>query len=415
MKGSAAAGCRLFLEAIAMTTALMPTYKRLPVAFQRGKGAWLEDTDGRWYLDALSGIAVCGLGHAHPAVAEAVAEQAHTLVHTSNLYEVPHQTQLGERLCQLSGLDQVFFANSGAEANEAAIKLARLHGHHRGVEAPEIIVADNAFHGRTLGALTATGNRSAQTGFGPLPAGFVRVPYNDSAAVAAAASERTVAVFVEPVQGEGGIVVPDADYLPALRRLCDQHGWLLMLDEVQSGVGRTGAWFAHQHAGIRADVVTLAKALANGVPIGACLAGGPASGVLGPGSHGTTFGGNPLSSRAALAVIEAIEQDDLLARAATVGERILQGLREGLNGVAGVREIRGQGLMIGVELDTPCASLVTQALDAGVLINVTAGRVVRLLPPLTFTDEQADQLVDTLTPLIQQAAAASADPSAQTA
>ncbi|KAF0281508.1 acetylornithine transaminase [Spiribacter roseus] len=395
-----------------MTTALMPTYKRLPVAFQRGDGAWLEDTEGHWYLDALSGIAVCGLGHAHPAVAAAVADQAGTLVHTSNLYEVPHQTRLGERLCQLSGLDQVFFANSGAEANEAAIKLARLHGHHRGIEAPEIIVADNAFHGRTLGALTATGNRSAQTGFGPLPAGFVRAPYNDSAAIEAVASERTVAVFVEPVQGEGGIVVPDADYLPALRRLCDQRGWLLMLDEVQSGVGRTGAWFAHQHAGIRPDVVTLAKALANGVPIGACLAGGPASGVLGPGSHGTTFGGNPLSSRAALAVIETIERDGLLDRAAVVGERILRGLRDGLTGVRGVHDIRGQGLMIGVELEGPCPSLVPQALDAGVLINVTAGRVVRLLPPLTFTDEQADRLVDTLTPLIQQTAEALADPSA---
>ena len=389
-----------------MSTALMPTYKRLPVAFQRGDGAWLEDTEGRWYLDALSGIAVCGLGHAHPDVAAAVADQAQTLVHTSNLYEVPHQSRLGERLCTLSGLDQVFFANSGAEANEAAIKLARLYGHNHGIDAPEIIVADNAFHGRTLGALTATGNRRAQTGFGPLPEGFVRVPYSDAEAIRAAATDRTVAVFVEPIQGEGGIVVPDDDYLPALRHLCDEHGWLLMLDEVQSGVGRTGRWFAHQHAGIRPDVVTLAKALANGVPIGACIAGGSAGGVLGPGSHGTTFGGNPLSSRAALAVLDAIDRDDLLERAAMVGDRIIRGLREALADVPGVHEIRGRGLMIGIELDGSCAQLVPQALDAGVLINVTAGRVVRLLPPLTFTSEQADRLVEVLAPLIRQTAEA---------
>lgn len=398
-----------------MSTALMPTYKRLPVAFQRGDGAWLEDTEGRWYLDALSGIAVCGLGHAHPDVAAAIADQAQTLVHTSNLYEVPHQSRLGERLCALSGLEQVFFANSGAEANEAAIKLARLYGYHRGIEAPEIIVAENAFHGRTLGALTATGNQRAQTGFGPLPEGFVRVPYSDVDAIRAAATERTVAVFVEPIQGEGGIVVPGDDYLPALRHLCDQHGWLLMLDEVQSGVGRTGHWFAHQHAGIRPDVVTLAKALANGVPIGACMAGGPAGGVLGPGSHGTTFGGNPLSSRAALAVLDAIERDGLLARAATVGERMLGRLRQALSGVRGVHEIRGRGLMIGIELDGACGQLVGQALEAGILINVTAGRVIRLLPPLTFTDEQADQLVDTLTPLIEKTAEAIADEPAELA
>lgn len=395
-----------------MSSALMPTYKRLPVAFRRGDGAWLEDTAGRWYLDALSGIAVCGLGHAHPDVAAAVAEQAQTLIHTSNLYEVPHQTRLGERLCTLSGLDQVFFANSGAEANEAAIKLARLWGHRQGVASPEIIVAENAFHGRTLGALAATGNPSAQTGFGPLPEGFVRVPYSDPAAIEAQASERTVAVFVEPIQGEGGIVVPDADYLPRLRALCDARGWLLMLDEVQAGVGRTGRWLGHQHAGIRPDVITLAKALANGVPIGACLAGGPAAGVLGPGSHGTTFGGNPLSSRAALAVLDVIERDGLLQRAAALGERILAGFREGLAGVRGVRSIRGCGLMIGIELEGPCAPLVRQALEAGILINVTAGRVVRLLPPLTLTDAQADHLVASLTPLIRTSAEAVADESA---
>jgi len=378
----------------------MPTYARLPVAFRRGQGAWLEDTDGRHYLDALTGIAVCGLGHAHPAVAAALADQAETLVHTSNLYDIPHQARLGERLCALSGLDQVFFANSGAEAAEAAIKLARRFGHQHGIEHPEIIVAENAFHGRTLGALAATGNLKAQTGFGPLPAGFVRVPYNDSAAVEAAGTDRTAAVFVEPIQGEGGIVVPDDDYLVELRRICDARGWLLMLDEVQSGVARTGQWFAHAHAGIRPDVVTLAKALANGVPIGACIAGGAASGVLGPGSHGTTFGGNPLATRAALAVLDVIEAEGLAERAATLGTRIRNGFRDHLAGAAGVREIRGRGLMIGIELTHPCPQLVTQALEAGLLINVTAGQVVRLLPPLIMTDAEADQLVSVLAPMI---------------
>ncbi|MDR9413142.1 MAG: acetylornithine transaminase [Spiribacter sp.] len=383
-----------------MSAALMPTYARLPVAFQRGQGAWLEDTTGRQYLDALTGIAVCGLGHAHPAVAAALADQAATLVHTSNLYDIPHQNALGERLCALSGLDQVFFANSGAEAAEAAIKLARLYGHRRGIEQPEIIVAENAFHGRTLGALAATGNAKAQTGFGPLPAGFVRVPYNDPAAVEAAGTEQTAAVFVEPIQGEGGIVVPDDDYLAALRRICDDRGWLLMLDEVQSGVARTGQWFAHAHAGIRPDVVTLAKALANGVPIGACIAGGAATGVLGPGSHGTTFGGNPLATRAALAVLDVIEADGLAERAATLGTRIREGFRDRLAGEPGVREIRGRGLMIGIELAHPCPHLVAQALEAGLLINVTAGQVVRLLPPLIMSDAEADQLVSTLAPMI---------------
>jgi len=389
-----------------MSSALMPTYARLDVAFQRGQGSWLEDTRGRWYLDALSGIAVCGLGHAHPAVARAVAEQAETLVHTSNLYQVPHQISLGERLCMLSGLEQVFFANSGAEANEAAIKLARLHGHHRGIADPEIIVADNAFHGRTLGALAATGNKKAQTGFGPLPAGFRRVPYGDMDAVEAAASPKTAAVFVEPIQGEGGINVPPAGYLTALRECCDRHGWLLMLDEVQSGVARTGQWFAYQHEAVQPDVVTLAKALANGIPIGACLAGGQARDVLGPGSHGTTFGGNPLSARAALAVLDTIEAEGLGARAAALGDRIREGLRDGLSDHPQLIEIRGKGLMVGVEMRDPCGQLVAQALEAGLLINVTAGRVVRLLPPLILSDAEADELVSRLLPLIQQLAPA---------
>ena len=383
-----------------MSSALMPTYARLPVAFRRGEGAWLEDSNGRWHLDALSGIAVCGLGHAHPAVAAAVAEQAGTLVHTSNLYDIPHQNTLGERLCALSGLDQVFFANSGAEANEAAIKLARLHGHGRGIETPEIIVADNAFHGRTLGALAATGNSKAQTGFGPLPAGFRRVPYGDIAAIEAAATPHTAAIFVEPIQGEGGINVPPPGYLAALRALCDRHGWLLMLDEVQSGVGRTGEWFAYQHEALRPDVVTLAKALANGVPIGACLAGGAACDVLGPGSHGTTFGGNPLAARAALAVVETIETQGLAGRASALGHRIREALRNGLQDHPGVVEIRGKGLMIGIEMQMPCPALVRTALEAGLLINVTAGRVIRLLPPLILSDAEADLLVERLLPLV---------------
>ncbi len=387
-----------------MSTALMPTYARLSVAFRRGAGAWLEDTEGRHYLDVLSGIAVCGLGHAHPAVAEAICDQSRTLIHTSNLYDVPLQEKLGGWLCKLSGLEQVFFANSGAEANEAAIKLARRYGYEKGIDQPQIIVAENAFHGRTLGALTATGNRKAQTGFGPLPEGFVRVPYNDPAAIEAAATDNTVAILIEPIQGEGGIRIPDRGYLKALRALCDQHQWLLMLDEVQSGIGRTGQWFAYQHEDIRPDVLTLAKALANGVPIGACVAGGAAVGVLGPGTHGTTFGGNPLASRAALAVIETIAHDDLLARASVLGERILQGFQAALANTPGIREIRGRGLMIGIELETPCPELVEKALEAGLLINVTAGSVVRLLPPLILTDTEADQLVSTLAPLIAETA-----------
>ncbi len=391
---------------------LMPTYTRLPVAFRRGRGAWLEDTDGRQYLDALSGIAVCNLGHAHPAVAEAVAGQAHTLVHTSNLYEIPHQQALGDRLAQLSGLEQVFFANSGAEANEAAIKLARLYGHHRGVDQPEILVAENAFHGRTLGALAATGNTRAQTGFGPLPGGFVRVPYDDIPAIEQAASTNTVAVFVEPIQGEGGIVVPHDGYLSRLRALCDRHGWLLMLDEVQAGVGRTGHWFGHNHDGVRPDVITLAKALANGVPIGACLAGGAAAGVLGPGSHGTTFGGNPLATRAATAVLDTINEEGLMARAETLGSRIRGGFAQALDGRPNIVDIRGRGLMIGIELAEPCPALVQQALDEGVLINVTAGSVVRLLPPMILSDAEADRIVDRLAPLIAATATAQVSPAA---
>ena len=384
-----------------MSSAIMSTYKRLPVSFVRGKGAWVESSTGEQYLDALSGIAVCGLGHAHPRVAAALADQSTRLIHTSNLYGIPHQEALAEKLSALSGLEQAFFSNSGAEANEAAIKLARRFGYAAGKTRPEIIVAENAFHGRTLAALAATGNIKAQEGFGPMPEGFVRVPYNDVPAVAAAGSDQTAAVFVEPIQGEGGIVVPDDDYLNKLRKLCDERGWLLMVDEVQSGVGRTGQWFAHQHAGIKPDVVTLAKALANGVPIGACIAGGPATDVLGPGSHGSTFGGNPLSCAAGLAVCEVIAEENLTERAALLGKRLRAGFADGLQGVEKVREIRGRGLMIGIELTVPCAELVAQALEAHLLINVTAGNVVRLLPPLILTDAEADQIVSTLVPLIE--------------
>ena len=386
----------------AQRSPLMATYNRLPVAFARGEGAWLWDQDGRRYLDALAGIAVCGLGHAHPAVRDALCDQAATLIHTSNLYQVPHQTELGARLCGAAGMERVFFGNSGAEANEAAIKLARLHAHRRGVQNPAILVMENAFHGRTLATLTATGNRKAQAGFEPLVQGFVRVPYNAIDAVETAAENRPniVAVLVEPIQGEGGILIPDEDYLQRLRLLCDHHDWLLMIDEIQTGMGRTGRLFAHQWSGVKPDVMTLAKGLANGVPIGACLASGAAAEVLGPGSHGSTFGGNPLACRAALSVLDTLEHQHLPERAAVLGDRLIDGLRTRLNGVTGVVDIRGCGLMIGIELDRPCAELVPMALEQGLLINVTAGSVVRLLPPLILDDEQATQIVEAVSELI---------------
>ncbi|WP_082673993.1 aspartate aminotransferase family protein [Thiohalocapsa sp. ML1] len=381
----------------------MATYRRLPVSFERGEGAWLWSTDGTRYLDALSGIAVCGLGHAHPGVRDALCEQAGRLLHVSNLYHIPAQETLGERLCAAAGMDSAFFCNSGAEANEAAIKLARLYGSGRGVQRPDIVVMEQSFHGRTLATLSATGNRKAQAGFEPLVSGFVRVPYNDLAAVETAAANRAaiVAVLVEPIQGEGGVIVPDAGYLAGLRELCDRHGWLLMCDEVQSGMGRTGKLFAHQHEGVAPDVLTLAKGLGNGVPIGACLARGAAAEVLVPGSHGSTFGGNPLACRAALAVLDALAEDALPARAAELGERIQIGLRDGLADAAGVVAVRGRGLMIGLELDRPCAQLVAAALAEGVLLNVTAERVVRLLPPLIIDDAQAEQIISTVVRIVR--------------
>jgi len=385
-----------------VTNALMPTYARLPVTFTKGSGALLWDTDGKQYLDALSGISVCNVGHARREVAEAICAQANTLMHTSNLYQIGHQTALGEKLCALSGLDKVFFSNSGAEANEAAIKIARLFGHNKGVETPTIVVMTNAFHGRTMATVTATGNPKAQAGFGPLLDGFVRVEYGDADAVEAlAGNPNIVAVLVEPIQGEGGIRIPADDYLPRLGAICDQHDWLLMLDEIQAGMCRTGKWFAFQHTAIKPDVMTLAKALGNGVPIGACLASGKAAGIFGPGNHGSTFGGNPLACRAALAVIEVMENEQLAIRAAELGEYFLTQFRVKLADVAGVREIRGKGLMLGIELEKDCAELVKQALAKGLLINVTAGNVIRLLPPLVITPAQADQIITTVTELVR--------------
>jgi acetylornithine aminotransferase len=381
----------------------MPTYKRLPVTFTHGVGSWLFDITGRRYLDALAGIAVCGLGHAHPAVTRAIAAQAARLLHTSNLYTIAAQQGLAERLTAASGMENAFFCNSGAEANEAAIKLARLHGHARDIDKPSIVVMEGAFHGRTLATLSATGSRKVQAGFEPLVSGFVRARYGvlDELETIARNNSSIAAVLLEPVQGESGIRVPPPGYLEGVRALCDRHGWLLMLDEVQTGNGRTGKLFAFQHTGIRPDVLTTAKGLGNGVPIGACLAAGPASGLFGPGNHGSTFGGNPLACAAASAVLDTIVAEDLCARAARLGEQLLGALRERLAGNAAVREIRGRGLMIGIELDQPCGELVEAALVRGLLINVTADTVIRLLPPLTLGEEEARQIVDTLVELIE--------------
>ena len=386
-----------------MTAAhLMKTYSPQPVAFARGEGAWLWDTGGRRYLDALAGIAVNGLGHAHPALTKAIAEQAAKLIHTSNLFVVPEQERAAEKVCALAGMDNAFFCNSGAEANECAIKIARLHGHQRGIESPSIVVMEKAWHGRTLATLSATGSRKAQAGFEPLMGGFLRVPYNDLGAIERLSEHPSVvAVLLEVLQGEGGIHVADAGYLRKLRELCDRRQWLLMIDEVQSGIGRTGKWFAHQWAGIVPDVMPLAKGLGSGVPIGACLARGVAASVFKPGNHGTTFGGGPLVSVAALTTLEAIEKDGLLANAARQGEAIMQGLARELSGVAGVKEIRGKGLMIGVELDRPCGDLVRRGLEAGIVINVTADKVIRLLPPLIFGDAESRELVARLAPLVK--------------
>lgn len=385
------------------SSAIMPTYGRLDVAFTEGKGAWLTDTDGKKYLDALSGISVCNLGHTHPEVTRVICEQAARLVHTSNVYQIPLQIELAEKLTQLSDMEQVFFGNSGAEANEAAIKIARKYGHNKGIDRPVIIVMEGSFHGRTMATLTATGNAKVQVGFEPLVPGFVRVPYNDLDALKMAVGHwpEAVAILLEPVQGEGGIKIPDADYLASVRNICNQRKLLMMLDEVQTGMGRTGKWFAFQHnQGAKPDVMTLAKALGNGLPIGACLVAGPAVGVLQTGNHGSTFGGNPLVCRAALSVIETIEKDHLIDNVNSLSVQMLTGFKAKLEGVEGVKAIRAAGFMFGIELAIPCADLVKQALAAGILINVTADKVIRLLPPLVINVDEANQIVTMVSELI---------------
>jgi len=387
---------------------VMNTYARLPVTFSHGQGCRITDTDGKEYLDALSGIAVSTLGHAHPRLVAAIAAQAGRMLHTSNLYRIAEQEQLADKLCALSGMSEVFFGNSGAEANEAAIKLARFYGHQKNIELPTVIVMEKAFHGRTMATLSATGNRKAQAGFEPLVSGFVRVPYGDLEAIKAVAehNKNIVAVMLEIIQGEGGIHLADPVYYRGIRELCDSHDWLMICDEVQCGMGRTGKWFGYQQAGVQPDIATLAKGLGSGVPIGACMAGGKAAGLFGPGNHGSTFGGNPLVATAALTTIDVIEQDGLLANAAQIGALIRQLFAEALAGVKGVVDIRGHGLMIGLELDRPCGALVGKGLEAGLLINVTADSVVRFLPPLIFTERDARELVERCAPLIKDFLAA---------
>jgi acetylornithine/N-succinyldiaminopimelate aminotransferase len=390
-----------------MPSALMDTYARLELSFTHGEGCYLYDSLGNRYFDAIAGIGVNSLGHAHPAVTAAIREQAGKLIHTSNLYRVELQEQLAARLTDITGTEACFFGNSGAEANEAAIKIARLYGHQRGISNPAIIVMEQSFHGRTMATLSATGNRKIQAGFEPLVSGFVRAPYNDIPAVSRIAENNTdvVAILVEPVQGEGGVNVPEAGYLAGLRAICDQHNWLLMLDEVQSGNCRTGSWFTCQADGVKPDVITTAKALANGVPIGVCMASGAAASVLGPGNHGSTYGGNPLACAAALAVIETMESEQLAARAATLGARMQQRFKQLLASQELVTDIRGRGLMLGIELSVPCGELVTQALEMNLLINVAAGNTVRLLPPLIMTDTEADTLTEQVAALINNFAA----------
>jgi acetylornithine aminotransferase len=370
----------------------------------RGEGAWLWDSAGKRYLDGLSGIAVNTLGHAHPRFTAALSAQIGRLIHCSNVYQVNEQELLADKLCALTRMQEVFFCNSGCEANEAAIKLARMYGHQQGIESPATIVMEKAFHGRTMATLSATGNRKVQAGFEPLVGGFVRVPYNDLEAIRQVAQNNSnvVAVLVEPIQGEGGIRTLDIEYLQQLRKICDEQNWLLMLDEVQSGIGRTGKWFAHQHSAILPDVMTLAKGLGSGVPIGACLTSGKATSVFQPGNHGSTFGGNPLACVAGLTTLNIIEQDKLLAHADSLGRFMREGFANALQGVAGVVEIRGQGLMIGIELDKPCGELVKLALAQGLLINVTADSVIRLLPPLVMTQDEAQLLITGLCPLIKE-------------
>ncbi|MDO9094082.1 MAG: aspartate aminotransferase family protein [Rubrivivax sp.] len=382
---------------------VMNTYGRLPIALSHGRGCWLWDTEGRKYLDGLGGIAVNTLGHAHPKLVPALQDQIAKMIHSSNYYEVPLQETLAAQLCELSGLSAAFFCNSGLEANEGALKIARKYGHDKGIHRPEIIVYEKAFHGRSIATLSATGNPKVQKGFEPLVEGFVRVPLNDLAAVqeVARSNPNVVAVFLETIQGEGGINPSRWEYLQGLRQLCDQQGWLLMLDEVQCGIGRTGKWFAHQWAGIQPDVMPLAKGLGSGVPIGAIVVGPKAVNVLGPGNHGTTFGGNPLAMRAGVETLRIMQEDGVMANAATVGAVLRDALASGLAGEAGVKEIRGAGLMIGIELDRPCGVILNRAAEAGLMLSVTADSVIRLVPPLILSADEARQIAAILCPLIK--------------
>ena len=386
-------------------SALMQTYTRLPVTFSHGEGVYLYDTDGKRYLDAIAGIAVNGLGHTHPAVIAAIEAQAGKLIHTSNLYRIEPQEQLAEVLTRISAMDNCFFGNSGAEANEAAIKLARFYGHQRKIEKPAIVVLEGAFHGRTLATLSATGNRKIQAGFEPLVTGFIRAPRNDVQALRqiAAHNPGVVAVLAEPIQGESGVNPLSTEYLQAIREICDEQQWLLMLDEVQTGNGRTGSYFAYQSMGIVPDVVTTAKGLGNGVPIGVCLARGAAASVLGAGQHGSTYGGNPLACATALAVVKTIIDGDLAANASAMGEVIAHSLRSG-SAAANIAEIRGRGLMLGIQLKKDCSELTQRALQAGLLINMTASDTIRLLPPLIIAESEARALADSLAKLIREAA-----------
>ncbi len=394
---------RFFAEK-AMANPLMPTYKSLPVSFTHGEGIYVWDQNDKQYLDALSGISVTNLGHNHPSVTQAIVEQASRILHTSNIYQIDHQRNLAALLCEISGMEQVFFSNSGAEANEAAIKIARLFGHQQGVDKPEIVVMENSFHGRTMATLSATGNRKVQAGFEPLVAGFIRAPFNDIDAVQSIAqnNRNVVAILVEPIQGEGGINIPTPGYLKALRKICDQNNWLLMLDEIQTGMCRSGKYFAFQHDAITPDVLSLAKALGNGIPIGACLASGKAANVFQPGNHGSTFGGNPFACYVAKAVVSVMKQDRIPENAASQGALLHQLLSEKLSNNKHVIDIRHQGLLVGITLDRPCAELVSIALKNGLLINVTAEKVIRLLPPLIINTSQTHKLVDQLVQSIQQ-------------
>ena len=382
---------------------LMSTYARKPITFVSGEGVWLVSDKQDKYLDALSGIAVCGLGHAHPEVTKAIADQAATLMHTSNIYRIELQEKLGKKLCQLSGMDAAFFGNSGAEANEAAIKLARVYGHHKNIKEPAIIVMENSFHGRTMATLTATGNRKAQAGFEPLVPGFVRAPYNDVDAVENILNINTniSAILVEPIQGEGGVIIPQQHYLSKLKDLCTKHEILLMLDEVQTGNGRTGKWFCFQHENIQPDVLVTAKGLGNGMPIGACMATKEIADLFSPGTHGSTFGGNPLACRAALTTLETIEKNKLIANAVQLGDYIINELQRKLSSNTLIKEVRGKGFMIGIELNASCAELVDSCLKKKLLINVTAERVIRLLPPLIFDKSNADTMIEILVNCIE--------------